>query len=118
MTLTPEQLALITAFRKETEDLVQANVRNIFKVKYGEKTLSVGSNTITFQIGTDDSYLNGTEYEVKFFEATDSDGIDIKEAISITTQTASAFTINTPRAGVLRWQTNLKTPSFNFWTNS
>lgn len=116
MPLTTEQLALITAFRKETEDLVQSNIRNVFKAKYGEAALTAGSNTITFPVGTDDVYQSDDEYEVRFSEATDTDGTDIREAISITEQTASAFIVSTPRAGTLRWQANLKTPNFNFHT--
>ena len=103
----------ITAFRKAAEDLTQANVRDIFKPKYGEVTMEIGDNTITF---SGEAYLTADEYEIKFHQATDTDGIDIKDAISIESKAVGSFTINTPRAGTLRWVTSLKTPNFNFWT--
>jgi len=107
---------LIEAFRKETEDLVQANVRNIFKAKHGEKTLIAGSNTISLPVGTDDNYDTPGEYEIRFVEATDGNGIDISEAISISSKTASGFVVDSPRAGTLKWETYLITPNFNFLT--
>lgn len=107
---------LITTFRKAVEDLVQANVRTIFKAKYGTKTLTAGSNTITFDVGTDDNYTSGTEYTVRFIEAVDSNNIDIRDAIYITSQTASAFVVNSARAGTLKWESHLNVPNFNFWT--
>jgi len=103
----------IELFRKASEDLVQANVRDIFKPKYGELTMEAGDNTITL---TGEAYLSTSEYEIKFYQATDADGIDIKDAISIESKAVDSFTINTPRAGTLRWVTSLKTPQFNFWT--
>lgn len=103
----------ITLFRKAAEDLTQANVRDIFKPKYGEFTMEEGDNTITL---SGEAYLTADEYEIKFHQATDADGIDIKDAISIESKAVDSFTINTPRAGTLRWITVLKTPNFNFWT--
>ena len=103
----------IELFRKASEDLVQANVRDIFKPKYGELTMEAGDNTITL---TGEAYLSTNEYEIKFYQATDADGIDIRDAISIKSKAVDSFTINTPRAGTLRWITVLKTPNFNFWT--
>ena len=103
----------ISQFRKANEDLVQANVRDIFKPKYGEFTMEEGDNTITL---TGEAYLSTNEYEIKFYQATDADGIDIRDAISIESKAVDSFTINTPRAGTLRWITVLKTPNFNFWT--
>jgi hypothetical protein len=110
MAVNPED---IEQFRKDTEDLVQANVRAIFQVKYGELSMEAGDNTINL---SGDAYPSDSVYEIRFHQATDSDGIDIRDAISIEEKTVDSFTINTPRAGTLRWVTFLKTPQFNFWT--
>lgn len=114
MALTAEQLALITAFRKEAEDLGQANVEKIYQRKQGELAIVVGDNQIALP---GDPYASADGYEIVFFEAIDEDLIDIKEAISIETQTTGGFVINTPRAGNLRWITFLKVPNFSYWTN-
>ena len=106
----------IEFFRKSTEDLVQANVREIFKVKYGEQELIKGDNTVRLSDGGDSDYTDAGEYEIKIFEAVDKDGIDIKDALSIASRTASLFVIVSPRSGRLRWTTSLKTPNFQFWT--
>lgn len=103
----------IAKFRKDTEDIVQANVRDIFQVKYGELSMSEGDNTINLP---GDAYSYNDVYEIEFYQATDSDGIDIRDAISIESRTTNSFVINTPRAGTLRWITKLKTPKFTFWT--
>jgi len=103
----------IALFRKATEDLVQANVRDIFQAKYGEQALAVGDNTINLP---GDAYASEDVYEIEFYQATDTSGIDIRDAITIESRTVNSFTINTPRAGTLRWVTSLKTPKFTFWT--
>lgn len=108
---------LITAFRKEAEDLTQAIVRNIFKAKYGEDNLIIGDTTIILPIDSDTAYATAEEYDVRFHSAVDTDGIDIKEAIYIKSKTASAFVINSPLVGTVRWETFLKVPNFNFWTS-
>lgn len=113
MALTPEQQALIAVFRKETEDLVNANVENIYQRKQGTKTLVVGTNEISLPGA---SYASADNYEVQFFEATDTDGVDIKEAISIETKATNGFVVNTPRAGTLRWISFLKVPNFTYHT--
>lgn len=118
----PTKEELVTIFRKELEDLVQANVRNIFKSQYGTKTLVIGNNVITLEADTDPasevttSYLTADEYEIRFHEAIDTDGIDIKQALSITNKTAAGFTVVSPLAGTLKWETFLKIPNFNYWT--
>lgn len=108
---------LIEAFRKEAEDLTQAIVRNIFKAKYGEEDLVIGDTTITLPIDSDTEYSTADEYEIRFLSAVDTDGIDIKEAIYIKSKTASAFVVNSPLVGYVRWETFLKVPNFNFWTS-
>ncbi len=107
---------LITAFRKENEDLTQANVRNIYKAKYGTANLAIGTTTITLPIDDDTAYATADEYEIRFHEAIDTDDIDIKEAIYISTKTATAFIVTSPLVGTLKWETFLKIPNFNFWT--
>ncbi len=103
----------IAKFREDTEDIVQANVRAIFQAKYGELSMEAGDNTINLP---GDAYTSEDVYEIEFYQATDTSGIDIRDAVSIESKTVSSFTINTPRAGTLRWVTSLKTPQFNFWT--
>jgi hypothetical protein len=107
---------LIEAFRKETEDLVQANIRNVFKAKSGTKVLAIGDNSITIPVGTDDNYDTADEYEIRFKEALDGDGIKIDDALTITSKTSSGFVVNSPRTGTLKWETFLTTPDFNFHT--
>ena len=114
--LPEEVLALIADFRKETEDLVQANVREIYKAKSGTKTLASGSNNIVFSVDDEINYSNANDYGIRFRSAIDTDGFDIKEAISITAKTTSGFTVNSPGAGELKWETYLITPDFGFWT--
>ena len=107
---------LIEAFRQANEDLTQANVRNIYKAKYGTASLIVGSNVITLPLDSDTAYATADEYEIRFLEAIDGDDIDIREALSISAKTSSSFTVTSPRAGSLRWETFLKVPNFNFHT--
>ena len=113
---------LITIFRKENEDLCQANVRNIFKAQFGTKTLSIGDNVITLAVDSDPAsevrtdYLTAEEYGIKYYEALDGDGIDIKMALVVTSKTASSFTVNSLTTGTLKWETFLLLPNFNYWT--
>ena len=107
---------LVEIFRKSNEDLTQANVRNIFKVKSGVNDLAVGDNLIVLPIIEDTTYLTASEYRVNFYSALDNDGIDIAAALVITEQTASSFTVNSPRAGTLKWESSLIIPNFNSHT--
>lgn len=107
---------LVEIFRKANEDLTQANVRNIFKVKSGVKELTVGDNLIVLPISDDTAYLSASDYRVSFYSALDNDGIDIAAALVITDQTATSFTVNSPRAGTLKWETYLIVPNFNMHT--
>lgn len=112
----PTKEELIELFRKANEDLTQANVRNIFKAKYGEITIEPGDNTVTLPLDSDTAYLTAGEYEIRFHEATDTDGIDIKQALIIKNKTATSFVIESTLDGLVRWETFLKVPNFNFWT--
>lgn len=111
--MTKEQA--IELFRKSNEDLTLANVRKIFKAKAGEKSLVVGSNDIVFPTDDDTAYITTGEYEIEFHSAVDENGTDIKDALAIASKSTGGFTVTSPRAGVLRWETHLKTPLFNFW---
>ena len=116
--MTEAQLiALIEVFRKEAEDLTQANVRSIYKSKYGEANIIEGDTVIAL-VSTvpEEVYDNATDYEIRFHSAISDDDINIKEAVSITDKTAVSFTVNSPMAGVLKWETFLKIPNFNYWT--
>lgn len=116
MSLSQDILDAITAFRKEAEDLAQANVRNIFKAKFGEEALVVGQITVSFPIASDTAYSGADDYEIRIHEALDEDGIDIKAALIISDKTTSGFKIYSPLAGTVKWESFLKTPNFNFWT--
>ena len=107
---------LITAVRKELEDLAQANVRNIYKAKYGVKTLAVGNNTITMPVLDDSTYATTAEYGIRYYEALDEDGVDIRLALVEVSRTTSSFVIYSPTTGTLKWETFLLVPNFNFWT--
>lgn len=107
----------IEYFRKATEDLVQSNVRTIFKAKSGEKEVSEGDNSVSFPIDDDTAYSSSDEYEIEIQYARDANGIDIKDALEITDQTSTGFNISASRAGTVRWESHLRTPNFNFWTN-
>ena len=111
--MTSEELnTLITEFRKENEDLVTAMVRDIFNVLYGQANLEEG--VISIYLST--AYISTDDYEVVVFSAVDTDGTDIKEALTITKSSVSGFTVLSPRAGILRWETIRRLPKLNFWT--
>jgi len=109
----PTQEELITAFRKEAEDLVQAMLIQIFLVKYGELNASPGDNIISF---TGDAYDSATDYTIRIVEALDGDGIDVKGELNIKDKTANGFKINAVRTCVIKWQTGRNSPKINFHT--
>jgi hypothetical protein len=107
---------LVTIFRKECEDMIYANQIATYLIQYGTVSASSGDTSINF-----DTAYGNTEYEIHFFEATDVNDIDIRDAITITDKTSSGFTFNLPRAAEIRWQAHRRTPIFNhplgtFWT--
>lgn len=107
---------LITVFRKETEDLVQANVRAIYKRKYGETPLIVGENIISFPVEDNDTaYASAGEYSIRLLKAMNND-VSIVLSLEIRNKTASGFTVYTPRDTVLHWETFLLYPDFSFHT--
>lgn len=115
MSLSQDILDAITAFRKENEDLVQANIRKIYRYKYGEETLSVGENTVSFPVEDDTAYPEPESYNLILY-ATDADGVDITASIIVTENTTSGFKVDSPRIGTLIWESSLKIPDFNFHT--
>nr|WP_320022082.1 hypothetical protein [uncultured Draconibacterium sp.] len=111
--MTKEQA--VELFRKANEDLTIANLRKAFKAKSGEENLIVGGINVVLPIDNDTTYATADEYEIVFNSAKDGNGTNIKDALKITNKTANGFTVTSTRAGVLRWETHLKTPDFNFW---
>ena len=109
----PTQEELITAFRKETEDLVFAHILNIFLMKNGEETLSAGDNTVTFK---GDPYDSVDDYVVGIYEALDADGIDVRGELTVKDATVNGFVINAVRPCVARWTSARKIPKINFNT--
>jgi hypothetical protein len=107
------QEELITAFRKETEDLVYANIIQIFLIKYDTLSASAGDNVISF-IG--DAYDSDSDYIIRIVEALDEDNIDVKGELNIKNKTANGFTINAARPCSIKWQTARNSPKINFWT--
>jgi hypothetical protein len=100
-------------FRKATEDLVYANIVEIFLIKHGELSATAGDNTISF---TGDPYDTADEYAIGFFEALDVDEIDVRGELSIKDKTVNGFTVTTVRNCVIRWVTTRVSPKINFWT--
>lgn len=108
MATTTEQL------RKALEDMVFANIKEIFLMKYGEyDALTAGEHTISF---SGDPYDSDDDYAVGLYEAVDADGIDVKGEISFTGKTASGFKIDVFRPCSIKWIAARKIPKLNFWT--
>jgi hypothetical protein len=113
--MTSEEFnTLLTAFRKETEDLTVSLVKDMFQIQYGEISITAGE-TKTVSL-SDPVYASASDYQVVVFEATDINGVNIIDAITITDQGTNYFEVHSPRAGTIRWQTIRKTPKINFWT--
>lgn len=126
MALTAEQLALVEAFQKASDDKTVAVIIDMFLIKYGEKSCSVGDNVVSFATDTsndsedttsDDPYDN-TDYVITIIEALDGDGIDVKGELDIpdVSKTTSGFTINCITACTIKWHTCRETPKVDFWT--
>ena len=109
----PTQEELITAFRKETEDLVNAWLTLVFLIKYDTLSASVGDNAVSF---SGDAYDSADDYNVRIIEALDGDDIGVKGELNITDKTANGFTINALRACDIEWQTSRNNPKISFWT--
>lgn len=99
--------------RKALEDMVYANLIEIFMVKHAESVLSVGDNSIAF---AGDPYDSAADYVIEFHEALDSNGFDIRPSLIVKNKTASGFVIETTRATTAKWISKRKTPKITFWT--
>jgi len=107
------QEELITEFRKETEDLVNAWLIEAFLIKYDTLSASVGDNVIGF---SGDAYDSISDYNVRIIEALDNDGIDVKGELEIKNKTINGFTINAVRLCTIKWQTARNNPKISFYT--
>jgi hypothetical protein len=127
MTLTSEQLALVTTFVEESYDHALAIILHAFLIKNGSIDIAdcaVGDNNVSFATdvnGTDptktDPY-DDTDYVVNILKAEDIDEIDCKGELTITDITVNGFIINTLRPCEIEWQTARRGPKIDFNTNS
>ncbi len=108
-----ELITLITAFRKETEDLVLAKLVDVFNIQYGEYTSYPDE---THSVSLSAAFASADDYIVNVFSAVDPDGANVVDSLEIAYASASGFTIYSPRAAVIKWQAARRTPKFNFWT--
>lgn len=107
-------MATTTAqLRQALEDMVYANIIAIFLIKYGEKSLTAGDNTVTF---SGDAYDSSDDYSIRVIEALDGDGIDVKGELEIKNRTTNGFVVNAYRSCSFKWQTSRKEPKINFHT--
>ena len=66
-------------FRKALEDLIHANIVSIYNGKYGETSCLAGVDvSVSF---SDPVYDSADDYAINLIEATDADGIDIRDSI-------------------------------------
>lgn len=101
-------------FRKALEDLVHANIVDIFNIKYGETLCPAGEDvSVAFQ---GEPYDWDNDFLITIVEAFDIDGIDIKAAVVFKTATLNGFVVNSPRNTIVKWTTTRKIPKINFWT--
>lgn len=99
--------------RKALEDLVHANIVEIFNISYGETSCLAGVET---PIEFIKPYDSAEDYTINIIEAVDVDGIDIRNAIEVKNVTATGFTMNSPRNTTAKWQTTRRTPKITFHT--
>jgi hypothetical protein len=110
---TALQLALITAFRKEAEDMINVLFKTIYEIQYGTLSATVGDNTVSLAT----AYSSINSYEIVFYEAMDVDVIDIRDSLVIEHKAVGGFTIVCERACSIRWATFLRTPNISYFTN-
>lgn len=109
----PTQAELITAFRKEVEDMINVLFKTIYEVQYDTLSASVGDNTVSL----DTAYANVDDYEIVFYEGMDADDIDIRDSLIIKDKVVGGFTIECERACSIRWATFLRIPNVSYFTN-
>lgn len=104
----------ITDVRKALEDMVYANLIDIFLIKGGETALTAETDvSVAF---TGDPYDSATDYILRIDEAVDTDGFDLTMAIEIKETTANGFTFRSPRNTTVKWTAHRRTPKISFWT--
>ena len=120
MALTAEQLALVLAFAKESQDFARANIIDAFLMKHGTLNANVGDNVIGFSNTgsdpTDHVPYDDTSYIITIIEALDGNGIDVKGELEIKNKSVSGFTINCLTACTIKWHTSRPSPKVDFWT--
>lgn len=109
--MTPQEL--VVQFRKETEDLVNAIINDMFLMKHGEIPAQAGLNTVIF---TDAPYDSAEAYLIGIHEAIDNDQVDVRGELTIQDQTANGFKIWTERPCMIKWISTRRVPKINFWT--
>lgn len=103
----------VTDVRKALEDMVYANLIEIYMIKHGVKECTVGDNDIAFPSYPYDS---SEDYIIEFYEALDSNDIDIRPALIVKNKTVNGFTLEVPRPTTVKWVTQRKNPKIIFWT--
>ena len=106
----------VTDVRKALEDMVYANLIDIYMIKHGTDACIVGDNSIAFPVIAGYEYDSADDYIIEFYEALDTNGIDIRPALVVKDKTVNGFTVYTPRATTIKWTAMRKTPKINFWT--
>lgn len=100
--------------RKALEDMLYANLIEIYNIKYGEVMCTAGVDvSVSF---VDPPYENGDDYIIGIIEALDVDYIDIKWSIQMKDFTATGFTLTSPRNTIVKWTSTRKVPKINFHT--
>lgn len=109
----PTQAELITAFRKEVEDMINVLFKTIYEIQYDTLSATVGDNVVSLTT----SYSAVDDYEIVFYEALDADDIDIRDSLIIKDKAVGGFTIECERACSIRWATFLRIPNVSYFTN-
>jgi hypothetical protein len=109
----PTQAELITAFRKEVEDMINVLFKTIYEIQYDTLTAIAGDNVVSLST----PYLSVDDYEIVFYEAMDVDDIDIRDSLVIEDKAVGGFTIVSERACSIRWATFLRVPNVSYFTS-
>jgi len=99
--------------RKALEDLVHANIVEIFNISYGETSCLAGVET---PIEFIKPYDAENDYIVGIIEAYDVNDIDIRPSIEARSFTANGFILYSPRNTTVKWTATRRVPKINFWT--
>lgn len=115
MALTAEQLALITIFRKENEDLVKKNVQVMFNIQAIEQVLSVGDNSVAIP----GDAFDDTNYLIDPVYAIDADDVDVRGELEILedNKTVNGFVVTAITPCTARFVVMRRTPKADFFTD-